>query len=231
MSNFSVSFYSNYRVPGPKANRRAKPRTSKTNVAALKPEVVEDRVPVGIAQVPPQKASAEIKSKPKKKHAIKSLRPPKKLIKKKRPCRPSLSEQLANIGSKAGELTDSLREKHNLRSNDSGKPLYISPSLKFVVGRIESKMPSPVEFFHDHVAYTFYHPYENKQILMKMYYGHMSQKVFKKSMNTHVFEFKISQPLKHYGIDYDPGQYNHKVKIVFASEKDTIEAKKILRMV
>ena len=45
------------------------------------------------------------------------------------------------------------------------------------------------------------------------------KKLFKKSMNTHVFEFKISQPLKHYGIDYDPGQYNHKVKIVFLRQK------------
>ena len=86
----------------------------------METEVVEDRVPVGIAQVPPQKASAEIKSKQKEKHAIK-LKTTQKADQEKAPCRPSLSEQLANIGSKAGELTDSLREKHNLRSNDSGE--------------------------------------------------------------------------------------------------------------
>ena len=223
MSTFN-SFYSNYKAPVPK-------RKSNKNIIVTKPEVKETE-PIIVVKKPLPKKENIVKKNivKKKKYAIKSLRPPKKLIKKKRPVRPSLSEQLANIGAKASEVTENLREKHNLKSSSGEKPLYIAPSLKFVVGRLESKLPSPVEFFRDHVAYTFNHPYQNKQILMKMYYGHMSQKYFKKSMNTYVFEFKISHPLKHYGLDYDPGEHNHKVKIVFASEKDTLEAKKIMRM-
>ena len=221
------SFYSNYRAPVPK------PKQTTKDFITVKPEVrrtnVEITDPV-FKQEPRLKKQIKKKDVKKSKFTIKALRPPKKLIKKKRSVRPSLSEQLANIGAKASEVTKNLRQKHNLDSDSSGKPLYTAPSLKFVVGRLESKIPSPVEFFHDHVAYAFNHPYQNNQILMKMYYVHMSQKYFKKSMNAYVFEFKISSPLKHYGIDYDPGKYDHKVKIVFASEKDTVEAKKIMRM-
>jgi len=34
------------------------------------------------------------------------------------------------------------------------------------------------------------------------------------------FEFKIHAPLKHYGIDYDPGKREHVVRIKLASGTD-----------
>ena len=155
----------------------------------------------------------------KKAPRIKSLRKPKPLKRAPRKTRPSLSEQLANIGAGAASVTADLRKKHNLHPGE-GEPLFTSPSLKFIVGRLESKLPSPVNFFHDHCGYIFNHPYQSKQIKMKMYYSDMQKAHVRESMGNYVFEFKIGHAMKQYGIDYDPGQHDHMVKIVLASQRD-----------
>ena len=79
---------------------------------------------------------------------------------KKRQQRPSLSEQLASIGSNAEAITNGLRERHGMERATT--ILFTTPALLFVVGRLESKAPSPVEFHQHHCSYSFQHPYQTK---------------------------------------------------------------------
>ena len=205
-------FYASYRRPNGEKKRQPTPTV---------PKPVEKPQPAPVPEEAPKPVIAEPVPAPVKKKAprIKSLRKPKPLKRAPRKTRPSLSEQLANIGSGAASVTADLRKKHNLHPGE-GEPLFTSPSLKFIVGRLESKLPSPVNFFHDHCGYIFNHPYQSKQIKMKMYYSDMQKAHVRESMGNYVFEFKIGHAMKQYGIDYDPGQHDHMVKIVLASQRD-----------
>jgi hypothetical protein len=139
---------------------------------------------------------------------------------KKRRQRPSLSEQLASIGAGADKITNGLREKHGMQRATT--VLFTTPALLFVVGRIESRSPSPVEFHQNHVSYSFQHPYQTKtRIDMIMQYSHMINASVKQDhISGNFFEFKVSTSLKHYGIDYDPGKRDHVIKIKLASGTD-----------
>lgn len=140
--------------------------------------------------------------------------------------RPSLSEQLANIGAGAGAITDELRKRHGLEHAKS--VLFATPSMMFVVGRLESKVPSPVAWHTDHCAYSFQHPFQRgTRIDMQMRYSDMAQPVLRSDkIGGHFFEFKICAPLSCYGIDYDPGKRDHKVKIRLASGTDAERVKR-----
>eukprot|EP00946_MAST-07B_sp_MAST-7B-sp1_P001969 g1969.t1 len=146
---------------------------------------------------------------------------------RKRPTvsRPSLSEQLASIGAGASAITEGLRKRHGLEPAKS--VLFTTPAMLFVVGRLESKMPSPVAWHHDHCAYSFQHPFQRgTRIDMEMRYGDMSQPAVRSDkIGGHFFEFKICAPLSCYGIDYDPGKREHKVKIRLASGTDVERVK------
>ena len=138
----------------------------------------------------------------------------------KRKQRPSLSEQLASIGSNADKITNGLRERHGLKL--AASILFTTPAQLFVVGRLESRAPSPVEFHQNHCAYSFQHPYQTKtRIDMKMQYVHMrNARVRQDRISGNFFEFRIESSLKHYGIDYDPGKREHVIKIKLASGTD-----------
>jgi hypothetical protein len=149
------------------------------------------------------------------------------LVTKRRPRqRPSLSEQLASIGSEAEKITNGLRERHGMKTCSTC--LFTTPALLFVVGNLESKSPSPVEFHHTHVSYSFQHPYQTKtRIDMTMQYGHMvNARVRQDKISGKFFEFKIQAALEHYGIDYDPGKSEHVVKIRLASGTDAERIKR-----
>ena len=220
----SGNFYANYRRSGGVFTKK---KIQTAPVPVEKPIIVPDDTPKPVEEptvVEPEPAPVK-----KKAPKIKSLRKPKPLRRAPRKTRPSLSEQLASIGAGAANVTADLRKKHNLVPSE-GEPLFTSPSLKFVVGRLESKLPSPVNFFHDHCGYVFNHPYQSKQIKMKMYYSDMQKVNVRESMGNYIFEFKIAHALKHYGIDYDPGKYDHMVRIYLASQKDAKTIKeKILK--
>jgi hypothetical protein len=140
--------------------------------------------------------------------------------------RPSLSEQLASIGAGADAITDGLRKRHGLEHAKS--VLFATPSMLFVVGRLESKAPSPVAWHHDHCAYSFQHPFQRgTRIDMEMRYSDMAQPVLRSDkIGGHFFEFKICAPLSCYGIDYDPGKRDHKVRIRLASGTDAERVKR-----
>ena len=137
-----------------------------------------------------------------------------------------MSEQLASIGSDAEKITTGLRERHGLQRKPT--VLFTTPAMLFIVGRIESRSPSPVEFHRNHCAYSFQHPYQTKtRIDMTMQYSHMvNAKVKQDRISGNYFEFKIHTSLKHYGIDYDPGKSDHLIKIKLASGTDAARIEK-----
>ena len=140
--------------------------------------------------------------------------------------RPSLSEQLAAIGAGASSLTEDLRNKHGLDNSQS--ILFSTPAISFVVGRLESKLPSPVVWYRHHCAYSFQHPYQRgTQIDMEMRYSDMTRPLVRSDkIGGHVFEFKICAPLSCYGIDYQPGKRDHMVKIRLVSGTDADRVRK-----
>ena len=147
-----------------------------------------------------------------------------KMCKGKRRDRPSLRQQLAAIGAKAQSITRSIRKAHGLQ--DCSTVLFRTPAVGFVVGRLESKLPSPVEFHHNRCVYSFHHPFQRKTIEMTMFYAHMANAGLRhSSVFGHCLEFKILAPLKQYGIDYDPGKREHLVRIIFASSSDAKKVK------
>ena len=208
------TFYSSFSRPG---RKKADAATSKSPTVLI---VEKGHLEVEKEMRPPASELSNVRNiETKSVPRIKSLRKPRPRAKPPRKVRPTLSEQLANIGASASEVTKNLREAHGLRTSE-GEPMFTSPSLKFIVGRLESKIPSPVDFFRDHCGYVFYHPFQSKQIKMKMFYSHMTKAVVRESMGTYIFQFKINSPLEQYGMDYDPGERSHMVKIVLASKKD-----------
>jgi hypothetical protein len=80
------------------------------------------------------------------------------------------------------------------------------------------KYPSPVSFFWDRASYLFYHPFDNKEISMHMYYVDM------KDPELHVakrkFVFRIAHQLAQFGKDYQPANTNQALSIEFSSEMD-----------
>ena len=90
----------------------------------------------------------------------------------------------------AEKITNGLRERHGMKTKPTC--LFTTPALLFVVGSLESRSPSPVEFHHTHVSYSFQHPYQTKtRIDMTMQYGHMvNARIRQDKISGIFFEFK-----------------------------------------
>lgn len=140
--------------------------------------------------------------------------------------RPSLSEQLARIGSDASSITTQLTASfgggsgNNAAAGDahSDVPLFQSPSKRFVVGKLEGKLPAVVRFLANRCEYAFHHPYAPTVIDMVMYYRDMEDAVVETGRR--LFRFRIARDLLHYGSDYNYRDASHVVSIEFHSEQD-----------
>jgi len=167
-----------------------------------------------------------------KKTSIKSLRPPKALVLRKRNSmqRPSLSEQLAAIGGEASKLTSDIRHTHGLGAQRSATPLLAVPSMALVVGKLQSKHPSPVQFMADCVTYHFLHPFQSKEVRMEMFYRDMHDA----SVDTvnRTFSFRVPRTLVQFGDDYDPNNWQHRISIGLGSGVDCERVKtKVLPLI
>ena len=123
--------------------------------------------------------------------------------------RPSLTEQLRNIGMKAGEITASLEKKHDI----SRSIVMRTSSRSFSVGKLNSKFPSPVYFDRDCCRYSFHHPFQRKVVEMRMNYRDMTDVVL--DAKTRELRFKIGRRLEQFGDDYDPTHASHFIAIGF----------------
>lgn len=158
-------------------------------------------------------------------HPIKSLRPPKPRPERKR-IRPSLSDQLASfcgqqdaLISDIGKLRGGVGKSRRPRSSGLAKPLLTVSTKCLTVGKIDSKFPSLVKFYHTMCRYEFHHPYSNKVITMEMFYADMTEKQV--NLRSQSFQFRIIKPLEHYGLDYDCYDPRQRLIIFFSSETDT----------
>lgn len=124
-----------------------------------------------------------------------------------------------------GEVTQSLNHTFNL-GRKYEQELFQIPSKTFVVGKIQAKLPSPVQFYSNRCEYNFYHPYQNKMIRMVMYYADMLEPFLNISLKR--FNFRIGRDLFHYGKDYDHQNMNHLVQIDLNSEHDALLLRKSL---
>ena len=116
------------------------------------------------------------------------------------PVRASLSEQLASIGQAAGSITAGIREDFGLPSTE--KALKTTAARCFVVGKLTSRYPSPVQFYADRCTYTFHHPFEAREIAMSMFYCDMKAL----ALRGPTLAFRIAHHLVHFGDDYDPAR-------------------------
>mmetsp|Transcript_14425 Transcript_14425/g.17821 ORF Transcript_14425/g.17821 Transcript_14425/m.17821 type:complete len:230 (-) Transcript_14425:411-1100(-) len=158
---------------------------------------------------------------------VRSLRKPKPIVlpsATQPQKRPSLSEQLLRIGNGAAAITENLLEQNNEFSGI--KPTLVVTSKGFVVGKLRSRFPSPVQVYPDRCEYIFHHPYENSQIKMIMKYGDMRQKEFSK--NKRLFQFKIDHDLCQYIGDYNYNNKTHFIKLELNSEYDLTRLRDII---
>jgi hypothetical protein len=161
-----------------------------------------------------------IQRKEASKPQIRALRKPKQFVPPSqragaKPGRPSLAEQLAKIGDSASAITSDMRKKHGLPEPEAGM-LKSTPSSKFIVGRLDCKFPSPVQFFGNKCVYTFHHPFQTAEIRMEMFYNDMQSA----QVRGRTFQFKIGHPLREFGDDYDFRNSQHFVVIELSSGGD-----------
>jgi hypothetical protein len=174
----------------------------------------------------------EMRAESKKKvSSIKSLRPPKTVTRKRKSFqRPSLSEQLASIGDNASKITLDIQAKHGLAPKQHSRPVLAVPSKMLVVGKLQTKQPSPVQFMPDRVTYHFMHPYQRKEIWMEMFYRDMVDA----SLDTanRLFTFRIPRILQEFGDDYNFENFQHHICIGLSSGLDCEQVRdKILPIV
>lgn len=192
------------------AKRVAKPAPRPTRAVATAPAP---------ATPAPGPAPAAVPAPQPQKPVIAALRKPKAFVPpsaKRKPLRPTLSDQLASIGALAETLTNEINKKHGVDGKEP--PLYATPSRNFVVGRVTSKFPSPVQFFRGYCTYVFHHPFKKSQITMEMHYGDMTDVQLSDARRT--LSFRIPHALDQFGDDYDYRNRQHAVVIEFNSEKD-----------
>ena len=132
--------------------------------------------------------------------------------------RPSLSEQLARIGDAAGAVTAGLADRHGL-GDKARPPLMSAPAAGYVVGRLESKVATPIRFFGDKCVYVFNHPFERKQITMEMFYRDMAAV----RCGKRALRYKVRRPLAAFGSDYDHNNATHELVVSLGSEHDMQE--------
>ena len=124
--------------------------------------------------------------------------------------RPSLSDQLAAIGSEAASLTLNIRQKAGLATDsESDPPLFVFPTKNLSIGTLNCRYPSPVRFFRDRIEYVFHHPFESMEVEMHMYYRDILQPVIVVGK----LRFKLPRRLIHFISDFDPSNHNHVVSI------------------
>jgi hypothetical protein len=115
----------------------------------------------------------------------------------------------------AESITADIREKAGMEP--LGQVLKTAPSSSFMVGRLQSKYPSPVHFYPDKVSYVFHHPFQSKEIAMDMYFRDMSSA----QVSGTTFQFKISRPLHEYISDYDHSDPSHVIALALSSKTDS----------
>ena len=223
----SSGYYSNYsrKVPSQHSAKKSTPLPRKVDVEKERRKLfgapLPDQLTSATTTTTTTTTNPAVPDSPASKKSRRVRKSLPGLITKRRPRqRPSLSEQLASIGSEAEKITNGLRERHGMKTKPTC--LFTTPALLFVVGSLESRSPSPVEFHHTHVSYSFQHPYQTKtRIDMTMQYGHMvNARIRQDKISGIFFEFKIQAALEHYGIDYNPGKSEHVIKIRLASGTD-----------
>eukprot|EP00638_Chattonella_subsalsa_P005436 CAMPEP_0117747780 /NCGR_PEP_ID=MMETSP0947-20121206/8699_1 /TAXON_ID=44440 /ORGANISM="Chattonella subsalsa, Strain CCMP2191" /LENGTH=226 /DNA_ID=CAMNT_0005565267 /DNA_START=280 /DNA_END=960 /DNA_ORIENTATION=- len=157
---------------------------------------------------------------------LKKQRTPNQEKLRKKPQRPTLSEQLAAIGDKASEITADIQKTHGIEPTTGALATF--PAGQFSVGRLNSKLCSPISFFKDKCTYVFHHPFQPTEILMEMHYMDMHQVSFNEQQR--LLRFKIDHDLLHYGNDYQANNTQHFVSVSLCSELDTLALKtQILR--
>jgi hypothetical protein len=151
---------------------------------------------------------------------LRALRKPKQFVPPSqrpgaKPGRESLSDQLAKIGDSASTFTNDMRKKHGLPEPAAGV-LKSTPSSKFVVGRLDCKFPSPVQFYGNRCVYTFHHPFQSAEIRMEMFYSDMKSA----QVSGRTFQFKIGHALREFGDDYNFRNPQHYVMIEMSTGGD-----------
>lgn len=147
--------------------------------------------------------------------------------------RPSLSEQLANIGQNASEITASIKKKAGITDSEmKTSALYSCPAKSFTVGNLQSRMcTSLVYFYPNRCEYVFQHPYQTcTEIYMTMYYADFQQV----KLVNNKFKFHVAASLHECftSSDYNPTNSNHFITIEFASSLSMSEVqKKVLPLI
>ena len=152
---------------------------------------------------------------------------PKRNSAKARPQRPSLSEQLANIGAQADLITQSIRKDRDyLQPHGSGrtsqpKEIQSMPARCFSIGTLNCKYPSPVFFYGERCEYQFNHPYESSVIAMTIYYRDI---IDVNIIGTRI-RFKLPKRMTHFLKDFDPSNPHHLIIIELSSTLHTNDFK------
>lgn len=201
---------------------KAKPKSSTiVHSDAVKPSVVESAVVIPAVIVEPLPV-ASFTSELSLVRASKADVPANTTLSNKR-VRPSLSEQLAQIGAKADEITRDIKKNAGISvSAVSDSPLMSCPAAGFQVGSIRCRYPSPVSFFRDRCEYTFHHPFEPTEIRMIMYYRDMTD-IRISGTGQPIVSFRIAKRLVCFAKDYDPSNSTHSVNIQLASQHSADE--------
>ncbi len=145
---------------------------------------------------------------------------------KARPTRPSLSQQLANIGQQAGNITAEIKKKAGISDSAADTAVYSCPARSFSVGNLQARVcTSLVYFYADHAQYVFHHPYQTStEITMRMYYRDMQTH----RLGGNKFAFHVAANLHQCftASDYNPSNPSHMIVIEFASSLSMAEVKK-----
>ena len=147
-------------------------------------------------------------------------------MRKQRPTRPSLSQQLATIGQQASGITAEIKKRAGITESMADLAIYSCPARSFSVGNLQARVcTSLVYFYRDHAQYVFHHPYQTAtEISMRMYYRDMQ--TYRLANNK--FSFHIASNLHQCFTtsDYNPGNPSHMIVVEFASSLSVDEVKK-----
>lgn len=130
--------------------------------------------------------------------------------------RPSLSEQLAAIGSGASAITASLvgAPASQASSSSAGPPPVLSiPSSSLVVGSLAARYPSPLVVYPTYFGYVFYHPFQQKEIHMEMHYRDFTHFSVVAAGAKTTIRWRLGKPLREFGADYNHEDPRHFVAI------------------
>lgn len=176
-----------------------------------------------------------------RKPGAQSFQPPPKT-----PSRPSLSDQLKTISQNAQGITSQLRTTYRLAQPESSLNttyrqssglgpaaatayagyLLQATTIQLTVGRLNCRFPCPVHLATDHCSYIFQHPFEAIEVHMMIYYRDMRQLQFSTAERS--LKFRIDRELDKFNDDYQPGNPQHLLKIVFATPTEFQRVKKLL---